>query len=367
MAQLTISVRKSVDHRSIGGPRFPTSDRTHKSRIVGRRAISSKGLCARLAYNAASMNVCTVEEVAVDETRYDIFVPVEISSAMGFYGRPERSVSTNDEKAFSLLAWQASFHDAASGSRYVIVRTNCSELEARDIIKKIIAALPFVSAILDVGLRVTSNQIMVGSCDVDINRIFLFISGISPHPYGASGHLKVNVSTEELTQAFSGAMGVPETSRRAAEVFADVDFEASTTSRMVLIATVLELICSRATRDNDALALIESWKKCAQEASRGDLVTALDLMKEESISSAIRNEVKAACARAGIGDEDANGIAKRTVALYRKRSSVVHRGATVSGEEVAELRHYVRFLLTGTRERGPFSGVLGGIERDKVQ
>jgi hypothetical protein len=303
----------------------------------------------------------------MDETRSDILIPVEMYSAVGFYGRSARSPSTNDEKAFSLLAWQASFHDAPSGNRYIIVRTNCSELDARDVIKKIIAALPFVSAILDAGLSVTSNQIMVGSCDVDITRICLFTSGISPHPYGASGDLKVKVSTDELTQAFSGAMGVPETSRRAAEVFADVDFEASTTSRMVLIATVLELICSRATRDNDALALIEGWKKCAQEASRGDLATALDLMREESISSAIRNEVKAACARAGIGDEDSNGIAKRTVALYGKRSSVVHRGATVSAEEVAELRHYVRILLTGTRERGAFSGVLEGIERDKVQ
>jgi len=303
----------------------------------------------------------------MDETRYDILIPVEMYSAMGFDGKSERSVSTNDEKAFSLLAWPASFHDAVSGNRYIIVRTNCTQFEALDVIKKIVSAIPFVSVILDAGLRVASNQTMVSTHDVDINRICLFTSGISPHPYGASGDLRVKVSTEELTQAFSGAMGVPETSRRAAEVYADVDFEASTTSRIVLIATVLELICSRATRDSDALALIESWKKCAQGASRGDLATALDLMRVESISSAIRNEVKAACARVGISDEDANDIAKRTVALYSKRSSVVHGGATVSNEEVAELRHYVRFLLTGTRKRGPFSGVLEGIERHKVQ
>jgi len=130
----------------------------------------------------------------MDETRYDILIPVAMYPAMGFYGAPARAASTNNEKAFSLLTWLASFHDAASGNRYIIVRTNCLELEARDVIKKIISALPFVSAILDAGLRVTSNQIMVGSYDVDINKICLFESGISPHPYGGSGDLEVKVS-----------------------------------------------------------------------------------------------------------------------------------------------------------------------------
>jgi hypothetical protein len=299
--------------------------------------------------------------------KYDILIPVEMYPGMGFYGKSARPVSTNGEMAFSLRGWQASFHETPRIGRYIIVRTDCPEAEARAAIEKIVAIMPFVSVILDAGMRVTSNQITVGGYDAQITGICLFTAGISPHTYGASGSLTVQESIEHLTQAFAQTETVQQDLRRAAEVFADVDFEASTTSRMVLVATALELICSRASRDADALALIEGWQKSARGSGRGDLVTALDLMRQESIASAIKSEVKAACARAKIGTEETDKIAKRTAALYGKRSAVVHRGAAVSAEEVAEFRYYVRFLFTGTLKRGAFSGVLEGVEREKSQ
>lgn len=301
----------------------------------------------------------------MDEIRYDILIPVEMYSAVGFYGKSRRSSSINAEKAFALLSWQASFHDAPSGDRYLIVHTNCIEGEARDAVEKIISMLPFVAVFLDTGLRVTTSQIKVSNGDVDIHKICIFKSGAGHRPYGMSGDLKTSVSSEKLTEAFLGISAIPENFRLAAEVFSDVDFESSTTSRIVLVTTALELICSRRCRDHEALTLIAAWKKGAQEANRGDIARALDLMREESIASAIRNEIKAACTLASLEKERAKHIEKRVIALYSKRSAVVHRGARVSSDEVAELRHYVRFLLTGTLKPGAFSGLVEGIEREK--
>jgi hypothetical protein len=78
----------------------------------------------------------------MNESKYDIFIPVKMYPGIGFRGVSDREFSANNEKAFDLLNWRASFHDAQSGDRYIIVRTNCSEHEARNAIDEIIARLP---------------------------------------------------------------------------------------------------------------------------------------------------------------------------------------------------------------------------------
>ena len=260
-------------------------------------------------------------------TEYDILVPVEMVSELGFTGHSGRQASTNQEKAFSLMRWHATFHDTSAGDRYIIVQTHLPEDDARKTVDKIISALPFVSVSLDASIRAKSRTITVCGGGVDINSVCIFPSGIGHHPYGMSGKLKTMVSIDALAHAFSEGMNLPESVRKAAEVFSDVDFEASTTSRLVLITTALELLCLRGSRDDEALTLIDAWKVCAKKAKRADLVQALELMRQESISSAIRMKIQEACKNAFIKDDDAKRISKRTVELYRKRSSVVHGGA----------------------------------------
>jgi hypothetical protein len=123
----------------------------------------------------------------MNESKYDIFIPVKMYPGIGFRGVSDREFSANNEKAFDLLNWRASFHDAQSGDRYIIVRTNCSEHEARNAIDEIIARLPFVSATLDASLRAISSEVVVGSYDVDISKICLFNAGISPQPHSIKG------------------------------------------------------------------------------------------------------------------------------------------------------------------------------------
>ncbi|TPJ81879.1 hypothetical protein FJ434_20465 [Mesorhizobium sp. B2-5-13] len=171
---------------------------------------------------------------------------------------------------------------------------------------------------------------------------------------------------EALSEAFDASFPVRPGSDRAREVYADIDFEANSTSRVVLIATVLELLASRTRRDESALTFIDRWSEEASSAQREDLVTALDLMREQSITSSIRTLMQDSCARAGLDDEQTTGIVRRTVELYRLRSKIVHGGRGASPHEVAEFRAMARIALTGSKERGVFSGVIEGFALDET-
>ncbi len=181
---------------------------------------------------------------------------------------------------------------------------------------------------------------------------------------GADGYMKMSVPVLALAQAFEKSVGIPVAYLKAAEVFADVDFEASPTSRLVLLATVLELICERTRRDENALGLIDKWMEDAESSKRDDLATALDLMRQESITSCIRKEVARACNAASLLREETDRMSGRAVTIYRSRSAIVHGGEAASPTDVIELRSIVRFLLTGFLTRGVFSGARESIGRN---
>lgn len=142
------------------------------------------------------------------------------------------------------------------------------------------------------------------------------------------------------------------------EVYADIDFEASITSRFVLLATVLELLAERRSRDAAALGLIDKWSNEAKEAGRSDLATAINPMREESITSSIRKLVRSRCEASECGAEQAEAMARTAGSLYGQRSAVVHAAATVSPNDVELFRRIVRHALLGSAEPGSFSRIV---------
>ena len=257
------------------------------------------------------------------DERYDLLIPIELHSVMGFSGVSRKKTRSNNEIDCIILGWPATYHSVAE-HRYLVVRTNCPHSEALVALDDILGVLPFGSIILDAGLRPASRDVVTSpNEDVDLLNISIFPAGGLPHTSSSTGGAWVTVPIEALTDALSKQLPRRRNINRAAEIFADVDFEASTFSRFVLLATVLELISERNERDEAALTMIEQWKQQAKVADRRDLEAALHLMRQHSIGSGIREVVRTACEEAGCTPEEAQAVIKRAVDLYRRRGAAV--------------------------------------------
>lgn len=202
--------------------------------------------------------------------------------------------------------------------------------------------------------------------DADLERVTIFDAGVMPRPFSNSSEIAVRVGVKALAAAFNASLAKRRNVDRAAEVYVDIDFEASTTSRLVLAATVLEILSMRVQREANDLGLIDRWAAEASLIDSPDLVAALSTIRTQSIASSIRALMKAACADASLTGEDTDQVVRRTVDLYHLRSAAVHAGSDVRPHEAAELRSIARFALTGSRDRGVFSGVVEGFALDKT-
>jgi hypothetical protein len=168
--------------------------------------------------------------------------------------------------------WDASLHETEN-HQYLIVRTSASESDARAAVKRILAALGSVSVFLDAGVRAASTEIALAADCVELTQISIFNAGAMPHTSSNLSTISVRVEVGALSLAFNTLLPNRPNVAGAAEVYADIDFEASPTSRLVLTATVLELLATRTDRDADALAMIERWMLEAKATDRQDLVT----------------------------------------------------------------------------------------------
>lgn len=301
--------------------------------------------------------------------RYDILIPIELHPGLGFLGESNRSVaggriSFNGERAFEVWGWQASFHKT-NFHQYLIVRCDAAEQDARTAIAKILKKLGSVSVFLDAGVRAVATEVMIAGSDVDLTQLSLFPAGVMPHTSASTSTDGMLVDIAVLSEAFDASFADRPNRQRAEEVYSDVDFEASTTSRLVLIATVLELLAKRAPRDASALALIDRWSEEANGAGREDLAVALGLAREESTTSAIRALMRGACEGAGLSDEVTKRYVRRTAELYRLRSAIVHAGKEATPQEVGEFRAMARLVLTGSTTPGVFSGAVEGFALDR--
>ena len=288
---------------------------------------------------------------------YDVVVPVYTHPCIGFRGGSGRAFCFNGEAAFTVLNWPATFH-VSENRRYIVVRTNCEEADARKVIELVIARLAVVSVVLDAGVRAAAGTTVISQGIADLAENSLVPAGTMPRVKFGDSNATVAVPIAELTEAFAVSPADVDTLQRAMEVYADVDFEASITSRFVLLATVLELVAQPRSRDVGALALVNKWGDEAKAAGRSDLASVVALMRNESITSSIRELVRSRYAACGHSANHAEAMAKAAGALYGQRSAVVHAAATVTLKDIVEFRRIVRCVLVGSEKPGVFTGIV---------
>lgn len=289
---------------------------------------------------------------------FDVLIPIQMPTETGFTGESGRGGrGLNGEIAFTFGQWPASSHEM-EGKRYIIVRLGLDRNEAIGKLPELFARLARASAVLDISIRPVGKDVVVlGSGErADLKNISLFPAGEMPYVEFRDGSFSVQLPISMFSDALSEP--VPEVKENALKLFADVDFEATTASRFVVLSTVVELLAERQTRDDAALKLVDRWIDEASTASRQDLVQALTSnMRHESIGSAIGRIVREAGSAAGC-DEVANvTFQKQARDANKKRGALLHRGNSVSVEELSALRAVVRLVLVGEIKGTPFTPI----------
>ena len=140
----------------------------------------------------------------------------------------------------------------------------------------------------------------------------------------------------------------------ALDLFSSIEFEKSDSSKFVLLMTAFELVIDRVEQPSPCLRLVErliadAEAESQQTASSGDqealaaLARQADFLKRRSIRQSIR-ALASECARTNdFPQPDEYG--RKAMALYDKRSALVHTGEDISGTDVHELREMLRVVL----------------------
>jgi hypothetical protein len=124
-----------------------------------------------------------------------------------------------------------------------------------------------------------------------------------------------------------------------------------------MLTTVYEILADPQPRPSFCIYLVEEFLEkikraeeiakinCDDEMSRAldGLRNAAVHYRKESIASSIRK--LATKTSIALGDPDPEATAKKALALYGRRSGLVHKGEIVSSSEVVELRKLVRETL----------------------
>lgn len=289
---------------------------------------------------------------------FDALIPIHMPPEAGFAGESGRGgLGFNGEIAFAFGAWAASLHKVQD-ARYMIVRLGLGQDEATRTVPELIRRIARASAVLDVSIRPAGRDIVVlksGQRAV-LKQISLFPAGEMPYIDLRGGSFSIEMPVEMFSDALMEDGS--QSDERAVRMFADVDFEATTESRFVVLSTIVELLAERRSRDPVALGLVDRWIEEAISSSREDLAQALTSnMRTESTASAIRHAVGTAAARAGCREEVIVSMQKKARDANRKRGALLHRGTSVSVAELSELRAVVRLLLVGATEGTPFTPI----------
>lgn len=289
---------------------------------------------------------------------FDVLIPIQMPTEAGFTGESGRGGrALNGEIAFTFGPWPASFHEM-EGKRYIIVRLGFNQDEAIGKLPRLFARLARASAVLDVSIRPVGKDVVVLKSGerANLKNISLFPAGEMPCVEFRDGSYSLQLPISMFSDALNEQ--VPEANETALRLFADVDFEATTASRFVVLSTVIELLAERQTRDAAALELVERWIDEAGSASRQDLAQALaSNMRRESIGSAIGRIVRDAGFAAGCDEEINTSFQKQAREANKKRGALLHRGNSVSVEELSALRAVVRLLLVGKIQGTPFTPI----------
>lgn len=289
---------------------------------------------------------------------FDILIPVAIPHQVGFRGpSPRGNIRRNGEVGFEFGKWPASFHSTSDGARYFIVRAGVTRDEFESVWPEMFRKIAVGAAVLDLSLRPVSGEVIVSNSGrvADLASINLFPSGEMPSvKFEDDDNFGLVAPPEVLTAAMGDDRNIS-APLEALRIFSDVDFETTSSSRFILLSTILELMADRRERDASALKLIDQWRTEATKLGRHDLAQAVRLMRQESIGSAISRMVQDAAVQNGLAEEQQREFRTLANEAYRKRSALLHQGTAITTEELASLRKVVRLILVGETKGTAFT------------
>jgi hypothetical protein len=140
----------------------------------------------------------------------------------------------------------------------------------------------------------------------------------------------------------------------ACELFASVDFEATSNAQFLILTAVYEVLANPKKRPKPCVDLVEKLldgaRKSQETAAAQDdgemeeaykaLCNSAAHLKKESITSSVRK--LATRTSEVLGDTEPDKAGRRAASLYGKRSQLVHKGKSVSSADVCDLRTLVR-------------------------
>jgi hypothetical protein len=138
------------------------------------------------------------------------------------------------------------------------------------------------------------------------------------------------------------------------ELFAAVDFEATSNAQFLTLTSALELLSRPGDRPNVCIDIIGQMTRDIdsslptatpddRQALKDMRETASQFWIKQSFRSAIRSLAKRTAEK--ISDPDPDGAGKSAVDLYDKRGGLVHRGQSVTGDDVRQLRQLLREVI----------------------
>lgn len=289
---------------------------------------------------------------------FDLLIPVRLPEKAEFHGASWRGpYAFNNEIGFQFGEHKASFH-RSDRRNYIIIRLGLPHDAVLAHVPEVMARLAQAAVELDLSIRPLAGPIATlqsgGRADLDC--INLVVAGEMPSIFYDDNLYSISADVSIFSQALAETPR-PGDFAGVLRIFGDVDFEATRESRFILLSTVLELLAARKARDDEALAIIDTWSADAAAKGRGDLVEALRTMRFESIGSSIARLVGSSAREAGYSETEADEFVCDARKAYGKRGALLHSGKRVTIKDLTIMRAIVRLILTGKRTGTGFTQI----------
>lgn len=284
---------------------------------------------------------------------YDLFVPFKTSRHDGFF-------NVEPEQARSLLGCtvrllkQTPYH-------YVILE-RVDEGSAPELLGKLRRLMPWASLRLDFSILIEAGDVQVSDSMI-FNGHIPTLAQAGASPIRADSNHRTEEGDLRLFSALQEAETLPRLTGRdpdqitmlALELFASVDFEATSNAQFLTLTSALEILSRPGDRPSNCIDLINQLVAKVDQAlpsAQGSEKKALEDMRstasqfwiKQSFTSAIRSV--AARTASVIGVESPEDAGRAATSLYRKRSRLVHGGIAVNGDDVRKIRQLVREVIS---------------------
>lgn len=288
---------------------------------------------------------------------YDLLIPITLAPTAGFF-----NVDDADGQAFD--GHPVEIRVDVTGT-YIVIKS-LDEHDAPDLLDKVAGYLPWAALQMNLSMVCEEKELRHANP--------LLADAQFPTLYPTGAHLKltraaVDFQNQEgdtlliwlLNEASQIQNLMPANLGRrlkvALEIFASIDFETSANSRFVGLTTILEMLAGPAPLRAECTTIIDATVKEIDQAKANataaadlELAEALNGLRKssqywrrESFRSSIRRLVRTVSE--AFKDANPQAQAREAVALYDKRSKLVHDGITVSWSDVMALRNIARKSL----------------------